>query len=293
MDWYTCSNTFITVVDEKSFAQAARTLYTTQSAISKRIAWLEDRLDAQLLTRTTRRLDLTEVGEKYYNHVLPLLDEWKEIINSINTINKMTVGELRVAVPTIAGNQYLSQLVPKFLSLYPDIKLILLLTNKNTNLLENQIDVYISSQSLGNSTKNISQKIIGPPRKLYASPAYIEKFGEPKSLSALLEHNCLVHTAHTDNHWHFKNESIQVDGNYKSNSADSLIKAAVSSVGIIFVPETFVKDELEKKKLQVIMPQYHSDNIDIYASFPAHKYVPMKAQVFIQFLTNELYTPHH
>ncbi|WP_019217768.1 LysR family transcriptional regulator [Legionella tunisiensis] len=78
MDWYTCSKTFINVVDCKSFSQASRTMYTTHSSISKRIAWLENQLDTQLLIRSTRRLELTEAGEKYYNKIVHLIDEWEE-----------------------------------------------------------------------------------------------------------------------------------------------------------------------------------------------------------------------
>lgn len=288
MDWYTCSKTFIKVVDEKGFAPAARKLYTTQSSISKRIAWLENMLDTQLLTRTTRRLDLTEAGEKYYNHVLPLIDEWEELKQDVATSTKLTTGELKIAVPTIAGNHYISQLIPNFLKQYPDIKLVMLLTSKTTNLIEDQIDIYISSEDLGKSAANTSQRITGPCRKLYASPDYLAENGEPKSLKALQKHNCLVHTAHLDNCWKFKNRRVPVYGNFRSNNADMLIKAAVSGLGIIFVPESFVQEELQHNELQELMPQYHSDNIYIYASYPAHNYTPKKTQVFIEFLKNQL-----
>lgn len=288
MDWFTCSKTFIKVVDETSFAQAARKLYTTQSAVSKRIAWLESMLDTQLLARTTRRLDLTEAGEKYYNHVLPLIDEWEDIRRDVATTSKLAMGELRVAIPLIAGNHYISQLIPKFLKQYPEVKLVFHLRSRLHRLLENQIDVYISNDDFGAKGANASQKITGPCRRLYASPSYLAEFGEPKSLKALEQHNCLVHTAQKDKHWHFQKKSIPVDGNFRSNSADSLIKAALSGVGIVFVPETFVHEEVEKQQLQVILPQYFSDNLIFYASYPDHKFIPMKTKVFIQFLKEEL-----
>jgi DNA-binding transcriptional LysR family regulator len=101
-------------------------------------------------------------------------------------------------------------------------------------------------------------------------------------------HNCLVHTAHKDKKWHFLKESVDVSGNFCSNNSDSLIKAAIAGVGIIFTPESLVTEEVQQKKLIAILPQLRSDHVDIYASYPAHKYVPMKTKVFIDFLHNEI-----
>lgn len=291
MDWYTCSKTFIKVVDEKGFAAASRKLYTTQSSISKRIAWLENMLDNQLLTRSTRRLDLTEAGQKYYNQVLPLIDEWDELKRDMSSDAKLTKGNLTVAIPTIGGNHFISQLIPKFLKKYPEIKLTMRLTNRAVSLIEEKIDLYISPEDLGNHASNSSEQLNGPCRKLYASPDYLATHGEPTLIEELENHNCLVHTASIDNMWKFQDAQVAVNGGFRSNNTDMLIKAAVAGLGIIFVVEPFVTAEIQNNQLKVLLPQYASANLTLYASYPAHKYLPQKTQVFIDFLKKELIWP--
>lgn len=295
MDWYTCSDTFVTVVNKKSFAEASRTLYTTQSSISKRIAWLEDRLGAQLLIRSTRKLQLTEEGETYYQQIIPLLNEWKALKDNISTLTKGITGEIRIAVPSNAASYYVSNTLPAFLERYPDIKFTLLLMREGHQLIENQIDVFISPQrTLVENATIAYQALAGPRRHLYASPAYLAQHGEPKNLEDLQTHNCLLHTSHIHSGWKFQDQTLHVQGNFKSNYNEALIKAAVGGMGIIFVPDTFVIDEVQSNSLQLVLPGAQSENMTIYAYYPKRSYTPSKTRVLLDFLLEALgpATPH-
>lgn len=291
MDWYTCSKTFIKVIQEKSFAKAATKLFTNQSVVSKRVNWLESQLDTLLLTRTTRRLDLTEAGENYYNHILPLIEEWDKIKENTKQTSKIATGTLRVAIPLIAGNHDITLMVARFIKKYPQMKVTMLLRNIFSNLLETKIDVSIGGEQKAQMGVNQLPLSDGYFRRLYASPDYLDEYGEPKSLDDLKDHTCLTNSVQEDE-WSFQEDSIAISGSFKSNSSDMLITAAVAGMGIIYTPEYFVKSQLEDNRLKPILTDYHSLQLPIYAYIPSGQYIPMKTQLFIDFLKEELKNIH-
>ena len=288
MDWYKCSQTFIKIVETNSFSKASEVLHTSPSVVSKRIQQLEDRLNTPLITRSTRSFRLTEAGSQYYKRMLPLLSEWNEIKVDISKKNPTPSGTFRVAMPTMAGNYYIENLFTKFSNLYPEIKLELVLGTTMSNLQEKHIDVNISTTDVSKEGNFVYKKLQGPIKRLYASPAYLRKHGEPKSLIELKKHNCITHINHKKNVWDFHQSNIKVSGNLICNNLASLLKAAESGNGICLISDALVQEELRNNKIQHILQDYYSEPIDLYLSFPAFIKLPINAKVFIQFLEKEL-----
>lgn len=291
MDWYTCSKTFMAIVASNSFSKAAERLYISPSVVSKRMQWLEDKLKTKLLVRTTRDLKVTDAGNQYYSRISPLFCEWDSIKSDVSKSHLTPNGVLRVAMPTIAGNYYIENLISKFSDLYPDIKLELYLGESNRSFLGKDIDVNVNTADLSSKADYIYKRLQGPTRRIYASPNYLSNHEEPKSLQDLKSHNCITHISHRNNIWILHQDVIQVNGNLVCNNAASLLKAVESGGGVCLIADAFVQEELAYNKVKHILQDYYSDPIDIYLNFPALKKLSLNVKVFIGFLENEMSFP--
>ncbi len=290
MDWVQCLDTFIKVVEVNSFAQAARNMYATPSAISKRIAWLEEELGVQLLHRTTRRLSLTEPGEALYKRSKPLLTEWDELKTEIATMTQEPCGTLHLGMSILFGNYYIVSILPEFLQRYPKITLDLHLTNRETDILQEHIDIFISHQAyLRNYSSLQSQLITTSYRQVYAAPNYLQQFGEPKTVAALKNHNCLIYSMlEPPKIWELNDVAMEVSGNYYADNGEALISAAVAGVGLVYASQLLIKRHIQNKKLQLILPEYRSPDVNMYAYYPQSRYLPRKCEVFLKFLREKL-----
>ncbi|WP_083852246.1 substrate binding domain-containing protein [Legionella tunisiensis] len=210
----------------------------------------------------------------------------------VSGTTKVATGTLRIATPVIAGNYYISEYIDLFLELHPTIKVNFHLGSKITNLIENKIDIYISNRNINIEDKFKNLNLMESSRKLYASPKYLEKYGTPKTLDELKQHNCLINSNQDKNFWVFENDIIRVEGNLSANNSDTLLKAALTGLGIIFTPESYVEEALNENKLKPILPQYKSNKIEVFVCYLSHKYIPMKIQAFINFLEKQWKKTH-
>jgi DNA-binding transcriptional LysR family regulator len=281
---------FVQVIKSGSFAKAAEQLQLNPSAVSRRISHLEQRLGVQLLNRTTRRLSLTEVGERYFNRCLSILADIEEAEREARQYSQQPQGTLYVSCSTYFAYRFLLTKIPPFLEQYPQISLKLILTDDVVDLVTDGIDVAIRIGELADASL-MTKKLISSRRIICAAPKYLDRYGIPKTPDELADHNCLSLNAQktTLNQWRFRDASgqreIRVRGNFEVNSGQALYEAILAGGGIGRVIQVLSQRELTSGQLVHLLKEYEEDNdVGIYAVFPAQRYLLPKVQCFVEFL---------
>ncbi|KGJ95852.1 LysR family transcriptional regulator [Thalassotalea sp. ND16A] len=290
MDKLRAITVFRRVIELGSFKAAAEDMGLSKAAISKNINELEDYLKSPLINRTTRRMHITESGQRYYDHVRTILDELTNADLSIMESSDKLRGLIKVSVPMSVGLLQLNPAICEFMQLHPEISVEVILSDQYVDLVEQGLDVAIRG---GGDLKNSSlksRKLLDIKRVLCAAPSYIEHAAELKSLDQLCFHNCLIYSlSSSPRQWLFrKQDEIQtVDlapGSYVVNNGLALKQAALAGLGIVLTPEIFIDEELKSGKLTKLLPDWEADKHALYAVYPYHKEQSQKVRTFIDFL---------
>lgn len=288
MDWVTATKHFVLIVESGSFAEAARRRYTSSSALSKQISWLEDHLNTKLMRRTTRHISLTESGKSYYDNAKRILNEIDCLQHSIQEQGESLHGTLRVAFQAISQQTRLLKIIPDFLAKYPGIEIELLENPRQSDLAADGIDVAIvRGKTLNN---NYTQERLGDILvQVFGAPSYLEKHGAPKKPEDLLEHNCLIHTElDKQARWKFKdNQYINVKGNFRANSPGPIIEAAKNGLGLIQISDSLIACYVEEGLLVPVMREYAEPCDDIYAIYPNTPCPDNNIKAFIEFMKEQ------
>jgi DNA-binding transcriptional LysR family regulator len=252
MDRLTGMITFVKVVEAGGFAAASRKLEVSPSTVTQQIQALEDRLNARLLNRSTRNISLTEIGKAYYERCLRIIADTDDAENIVQALNTTPRGVLRLNV-TLAIPVFLAPVIAEFTSLYPDVKLHMTMTDRMADLIEEGIDLAITTLPIPDSS--LVMRRVGSYRLLVCgSQSYFAAHGMPREPRDLMNHNCLRYTFSAwGSDWHFAaadgQGTVQVAGNMEANSINALRLAAVLGQGLILMPDFLVRDEIESGKL--------------------------------------------
>ena len=288
MDHLETIRSFVRVVQKGSFSGVAMELNTSQSTISKRIAALEARLGSQLLTRTSRKLMLTQAGSAFYERCETILNDLDEAESQASSLQASPRGVLRVSVPTVFGRLHIAPEVPGFLAEAPDIELDLQLNDRVVDLVGEGIDMAIRISDLTDSAM-VARRLGQSPRVLVATKKYVEKNGAPQHPRDLKIHNCLVYTLlATQNIWHFKTAgeelTIRVAGRFRSNNSEIVLAVALADTGIAAMPLWLAQPYIDNADLVTVMDDFRPVSIPIYALYPQQRFIPHKVRVFTEYL---------
>ncbi|WP_055076758.1 LysR family transcriptional regulator [Pseudanabaena sp. 'Roaring Creek'] len=291
MDRLDCIQSFVRVVETGSFSAVAKEFSTTQPAISKQIAALEEYLDVQLLTRSTRKLQLTQEGEHFLAHCQLLLDAASEAIASVGKRQNLT-GKLRVNCSVSFGQYQIIPYLKEFLSRYPELQLDLSMSDRFIDFLEEGIDLAIRIGEVSNP--NLILHRIGITRRVtVGSVDYFRDRQEPKTPVDLLEHNCIVYSnLTTGNNWHFQlpaggSTQVTVKGNLQVDSSNGIREAILSGLGIAVCPVWVLGDLIHSEDIQVILKDYQPISLPIYAVYRRGRFIPAKVRCFIEYFTDK------
>jgi len=285
---------FLAVVEEHSFSKAAETLGITTSAVSKRVSNLESNLGVKLLHRTTRKLRLTESGERYLKYAYQASSALEDAKNAAIEKKDVPSGTLRISVPATTARVHLGTLVPKFLEEYPLVNIHMEMIDVFTDFNVEDFDLILSpGYTLNSSYKAIKVMSIGGVT--CASPDFIAKYGKPNTPEELINFNCLLPSMHkvVDDWVYKKNDEeikVKVSGNYYCNSPEVVRIAALSGLGITCLSPGLLKSDLEKGNLVALLTDYINPNRELRAIYPDKQYTPAKVNVFIDFLLKHLGT---
>ena len=292
MEDFSAIPVFVAVVTTGSFSAAARSENISKSAVSKRITQLEQRLGARLLHRTTRKLSLTEAGERYYAHAVQSLKAGKQAEDAVTELQGEPQGKLRVSTPMSFGRLHIAPLIPKLMKRYPKLHIDMIMDDRTIDLVEGGVDVAIRSGTLQDSSL-VARKLTPLRYALCASSEYIAGHGLPEKPSELADHNCLLFSYAADaNEWTFNAEegqqSVQVSGNYRANNSEAMIEALRQGIGIGRLPTFVSAPDVNSGRLVQVLEDYPIPANTFYAVFPARAYLPAKVRVFLEFAIEHL-----
>jgi DNA-binding transcriptional LysR family regulator len=288
MDRLTAMEIFTNVVEFEGFSAAAGRLGISRASVSKQVIQLEESLGARLLNRTTRRVSVTEVGEAYYARCKRVLAEVEEADLLVEQLHSEPRGILKVSAPMSFGVSHVGPAVSDFLSEYGDLSVSLTLNDRFTDLIEEGFDVAIRiSQSADSSL--IARRLGGIRCLMTATPDYLERMGTPTKPQDLSNHQCLsyIYLA-SGREWPMFGPngatSVKVSGPLKANNGEVLVQAARQGLGIAFLPNFLVRDEIDKGGLVPVLEQYRLPELSVYAVSPPNRFPARKVQAFITFL---------
>jgi len=292
MDKLSAMQVFRRVVESGSFSAVSREIHVSQSTVSKQITALEENLGTKLLSRSTRQVNTTDAGKRYYERCCQILDELAETESDIRKQQTSPSGMLRLNIPIAAGRMKILPCLWNFFNKYPDLKMDTLFDDNYVDLVKEGVDVAIRIGELSDSSL-IAKKIGTIPRYLVASTDYIKKNGEPKTLDDLQQHNCLVYNLLTTrNEWHFVSkhgrQKVSVQGRFSSNSPDAIRQAVLQGQGIAVILGWLVEEDIKQGNMKVIMNNYTPTALDLNAVYPERRFMSAKVSLLLDYLQAEL-----
>jgi DNA-binding transcriptional LysR family regulator len=289
MDQFTSMTVFRRVVELGSFSAAAAKLRISNAAASKHVRALENRLGAQLLTRTTRRMRLTEAGRGFFERCARILDDLAEAEGHAAQLNSAPQGLLRIRAPVSLGAAHIGRAIAAFLARYPDITIDLTLNDRFTDPVEEGFDISLRIAARLAESNLVARPIAPVERVVCAAKRYLRANGCPATPDELQRHNCIVYTRGQDpDSWRFSGPdgqaSITAHGNYRCNNSIILREALLDGAGIALLPTFVVASDIASGRLQVLLNRYRAEPRTLYAILPHDREPSLKVRVFLEFL---------
>jgi len=279
---------FVYVAETTSFTQAAKKLNISTAHVSRRITALEQRLNVKLLYRTTRKVSLTQEGQLFYQHCRSVLDGIEEAERVVTNLQQKPQGHIKLTAPVTYGEQKILPLVNDFIQQHNEVQVSAYLSNQKVDMVEQGFDLAIRLGKLADSTL-MAKKLGSRTNYLCASPQYLEQYGMPHSLSELNDHSCLLGTL---DYWRFKvagkEKTIKVKGSLRYNNGTGLTDAALKGLGIVQLPDYYVKDFIAQGKLLPLLSQFQEADEGIWAVYPHNRQLSPKIRALVDYLSKHL-----
>ena len=271
--------TFVEVVDAGSFSAASESSGIPISTISRRISDLEKRLDVQLLHRTTRKQNLTDIGSVYYEHCSRMVNEAKSAELAVQQLQAEPSGILRTSTPFPLDDPFGSAMFMSFIKKYKKVKIEFFVHTRKVDLIEEKIDCAIIPGILEDST--LITRGIGTSRIIHcASPAYISEFGLPDSLEKLNNHHFVRYETPAWLNLPRSPLADTVPSRFYTNDFFAARRAALDGVGIAQLPAVQISTSLDKGELIQVLPELEF-SVPVNLVFPSNKKFTTKLRAFI------------
>jgi DNA-binding transcriptional LysR family regulator len=293
MDRFAEMQMFVHVVEAGSISGAAERLKVAKSAVSRRLTELESRLGAQLLHRTTRRLNLTDSGRAFLEQAQRILADLDEAETAVSQAHGALKGRLRVALPLSFGLLHLAPLIEAFMTLHPEVVFDLDFNDRQIDLMQEGFDLAIRIANLPDSSF-IARRLLPIRHLLCASPAYLAKHGTPTSAQHLQQHVCLAYSNQaTPGLWQYRapdgiNGSVLVPAKLKANNGDFLLQAALAGHGLILHPTFYLRDALASGALVALLTDHAWPELNAYAIYPPTRHLSSRVRALVDFLAERL-----
>jgi DNA-binding transcriptional LysR family regulator len=291
MDHLRALRTFVRVIDEGSFARAAEAMDTSPAVVTRLVAELEEHLQARLIHRTTRRLNLTETGQAYLARVRVLLDEIDDADAEAGLATTVPRGRVKVLSPPGFAVHQLAALVPAFARRCPHVSLEV--DVEPTPTIDERYDVTIVIARRPLDGGFVARKLAVSEVVLCASPRYLAERGLPREPGDLAEHQFLVPVGPAELrqmrlHARDGSRSVQCEGarmaSLQTVHSDMLYRASIAGAGIVGLPTLVVADALRDGQLVRVLPNWRLNTLPVLAAIPTRKHLPARTRAFIDFL---------
>jgi DNA-binding transcriptional LysR family regulator len=289
MDRLESMSILVTVAEAGSLSAGARRLNTPLTTVSRKIADLEHHLKAQLLTRSSRRMTLTDAGKSYVAACKRILDEVVEAERIATGEYTAPKGELNITAPIVLGRLHLVPVLSDFLQAYPDIDARLTLIDRLVNLTEEGVDAALRVGDLPDSAL-IAARIGTIHRVFAASTSYLKIRGTPQEPADLVRHDCVGVQGFTGpSFWSLANDAeVPVRYRLNVNSTDAACEAAKAGLGIISVFSHHVAAAFQDGTLVPVLPDFERRTLPVNLVRSSGEYLPQKLRAFLDFVTPRL-----
>jgi DNA-binding transcriptional LysR family regulator len=279
---------FAHVAETASFSRAAERLAITRSAVSKQVAQLESELGVQLVVRTTRRVVLTEAGERVYEASARLAGDVEAAREAAMAQSAQVAGSLRVTAPSALGRDYLIPVVAEFMALHPAVTVEVVLGDAFVDLVAERIDVAVrvggrAEQSL------VSRKISSVEALLVGAPSYLARHGTPRAPAGLASHRWVMHTPggsapRVTLRRGSRTATVQPKGDFACNDGPANIAAARAGLGLLVAPDFEVAGAVRDGSLVRLLPSWRVDMSALHLVFPPRRHVLARVRAFADLL---------
>jgi DNA-binding transcriptional LysR family regulator len=287
---------FAKVVELQSFAAAAAELSLSKATVSKAVTRLEQRLGARLFNRTSRRLALTDTGQKLAAQAARLLADGEAVENEALAQSVSPRGLVRLAVPMTFGVKEVAPILPEFLGKYPDVTIDLHLSDAMVDLIGDGFDAGLRIASLPDSSL-IARRLCAMPRYTVASPAYLKRHGRPTHPMHLAQHKCFGYAyLSTPDVWQYTNAkgeqaSVRPGGPLRVNNGEALMPALLAGLGIADLPDFIVGDAIASGEVEVILEGWKQTESAVHLVLPSGGPRPARVEALADFLTRHFTKP--
>jgi DNA-binding transcriptional LysR family regulator len=294
MGRYTELESFVRVVEAGSFVEAARQLGISPPVVTRRVNELEARLQVRLLQRTTRRLSVTEAGRAFHPRAMAALESLQRAEASVGDADRSLRGLLRVSSPTSFGVLLLAPLLCAFRQAHPGITLELLLNDRRVHPVAEGFDLVLDDS--GDPPPGMVVKPVATARRLLcASPDYLAQRGDPRQPQDLSSHDCIHYQyLESGNTWVLHNGKrrarVRVAPAFSTDSGSVMLSAAMHGSGIALLPSFLAIEALRAEKLRIVLPGWHAADLKLCALYPHRAYLPARARVLIDLMTDRFAT---
>ena len=287
---------FAKVVELRSFAAAANELALSKATVSKAVSRLEERLGARLFNRTSRRLALTDAGQKLSGRAQRLLADGEAVENEALAQSVAPRGLVRLAVPMTFGVKEVAPILPEFLGKYPDVTIDLHLSDAMVDLIGEGFDAGLRIASLPDSSL-IARRLCAMPRYTVASAAYLKRHGRPTHPMHLAQHKCFGYAyLSTPDVWHYTNAkgeqaSVRPGGPLRVNNGEALMPALLAGLGIADLPGFIVGDAIASGEVEVILDGWKQLEGAVHLVMPSGGPRAARVEALADFLTRHFTKP--
>lgn len=275
---------FVAVARLGSISQAATERGLAKSTVSERVKALEAELRVQLLARSSRRLELTEAGERLYRRGAEILELADEAEQEVSRMRGQAVGNLRVSAPVSFGRRFLSDVLTCLLRDHPGLSMQLDLEDRDVDLIGERYDIAIRVGDIPPS--GLSARRVGWARwYVVGSPQYLDERGRPEHPSQLKQHECL-RFAHrrTPGVWTFDGPDgrmdVRIDGRLVCNHGDVLADTAAAGLGLAWLPDFITATFLDDGRLERVLEPYCDVESPVHMLFPTRRHRTKKVELF-------------
>lgn len=290
MDQFSAMQTFRRVVDLGSFSAAANQAGVSHTVLSRQVKHLERHLGTQLLTRTTRRLHLTEAGTLFYRHCVQILEQMQAMTLELSEHQQQPSGTLRLGVATAFGELELGRWLPDFIERHPLLQIELNCSDRFVDLLEEEIDVCLRVTDHLPDSSLVARRLASSEVLLVAAPRYVERHGMPATPEALANHPLLGYSQL------LHPQRLQLTGaggeqrgilmprRLSANSPMALRAAAIGGLGIASFDRFIVHDALQDGRLVPVLENWKLPARSLYAVYPQSRYLAPKVRALLDYV---------
>lgn len=294
MDKLTRIKVFVNVVETGSFTAASERMGLSRAAASKYVSQLETSIGGRLLNRTTRHVSTTESGRIYYERCKEILHNIEEADDMVSGLSGKPQGTLRISAPSVFAQRHVTPLVSEFIKMYPDVNVNIMVSDRYVDLVDEGYDVAIRVSNMENSDL-IAQQIARCRHVFIASPDYLKTAPPLNTASDLKNHSCVLYSYTEGAKWPLtkngKDYSVKVKPVMTTNNPEVLLEAAINGMGISIMPTFIASDAIRRGDLHMVLADYQTLELQIYAVYASRQYLPAKIRVFIDYLKEQINNP--